>query len=260
MAMNRIWASGFTDIVATIGVAIVFVAAWEFLPPLFNVPRYVIPTFTDCLQEGLRLWREENLLMHFNSTLTATFFGFILGSLCGAVLGYLLGLSSFWERILSPYILALQISPKVAFAPLFIIWFGYNIWPKLVVATLITFFPILVNCLQAMKTVDRDLINLARAYKMSRAQIFWKIEFPASLPNLMAGLRIGATLAVIGITVGELVGSNMGLGYLLAVGEGQGNTATVFNAIVLLTVVGIAFYSAVAAVEARVLHYLPKTV
>jgi len=120
------------------------------------------------------------------------------------------------------------------------------------------FFPILVNVLQSMKTVDRDMVNLARAYSMSRSQIFWKIEFPASLPALMAGLRIGATLAVIGVTVGELVGGNTGLGYLITYAEGQANAAMVFNAIMLLTVIGIVLYGVVSAIETRVLHYIPK--
>jgi len=109
-----------------------------------------------------------------------------------------------------------------------------------------------------MKTADRDLVNLARAYSMNRAQIFWKVLFPASMPNLLAGLRIGATLAVIGVTVGELVGGNTGLGYLITYGEGQANSAMVFDAIVLLTAIGIVLYWAVAWLEARVLHYLPR--
>jgi NitT/TauT family transport system permease protein len=176
----------------------------------------------------------------------------------GAVAGYALGASEFWERVLSPYILGLQIAPKVAFAPLFILWFGYNIWPKLIVTVLVVFFPILVNVLQSMRTVDRDLVNLARAYSMSRAQIFMKIRFPSSIPNLMAGLRIGATLAVIGVTVGELVGGETGLGYLITYGEGQANTAMVFDAIFLLTVIGVAMYWVVAAIEARALHYIPR--
>ena len=136
-------------------------------------------------------------------------------------------------------------------------WLGYNAWPKLIVTILVVFFPILVNVLQSMKTVDRDLINLARAYSMSRLQIFWKIEVPASMPALMAGLRIGATLAVIGVTVGELVGGNTGLGYLIT-GGARANTAMVFNAIVLLTLIGIVLYGAVAVLEARVLHYIPR--
>ena len=104
--------------------------------------------------------------------------GFAIGSLLGAVIGYLLGMSEFWEKVLSPYILALQIAPKVAFAPLFIMWFGYNAMPKLLVTVLIVFFPVLVNVLQAMRTVDRDLVNLARAYNLSRWGIFMKVEMP----------------------------------------------------------------------------------
>jgi NitT/TauT family transport system permease protein len=128
------------------------------------------------------------------------------------------------------------------------------------VTVLIVFFPVLVNVLQAMRTVDRDLINLARAYNLSRLGVFFKVEMPSTLPNLMAGLRIASTLAVIGVTVGELVGGNTGLGYLITFGEGQANTAMVFNAIVLLTLIGIVLYAAVAALEARVLHYIPRAV
>jgi NitT/TauT family transport system permease protein len=206
----------------------------------------------------LKMWQQNHLLFHVAVTTAEVLAGFVLGSLLGAMFGYVLGVSRAAEIALSPYILALQIAPKVAFAPLFIMWLGYNAWPKLVVTVLVVFFPILVNVLQSMKTVDRDLINLARAYSMSRMQIFWKIEVPASMPALMAGLRIGATLAVIGVTVGELVGGNTGLGYLITFGEGQANTAMVFNAIVLLTLVGIVLYAVVAAIEARVLHYIPR--
>jgi len=246
------------DLTAIVLVAVAVLAAWEVLPPLFGVPRYIIPTFSQTAAELVRMAQTENLGRHTLSTANMTAVGFLIGSALGAAGGYLLGMSQFWERVLSPYILGLQIAPKVAFAPLFIMWFGYTFWPKLLVTILIVFFPILVNVLQSMRTVDRDMINLARAYSMSRAQIFWKIEFPASLPALMAGLRIGATLAVIGVTVGELVGGNTGLGYLITYAEGQANAAMVFNAIMLLTVIGIVLYGAVAAIEERILHYIPK--
>lgn len=251
-------AGSVAEIGAILAVGVVVLAAWEFLPPALDVPRYIIPTFSDCIAEFGRMMQRDNLLYHFTSTLVSALIGFVLGGLLGAASGYLLGLSKLWERVLSPYILGLQIAPKVAFAPLFIMWFGYNSIPKLLVTVLIVFFPILVNVLQSMKTVDRDLVNLARVYSMGRLTIFRKIEVPSSLPNLFAGLRIGATLAVIGVTVGELVGGNTGLGFLITYGEGQANTAMVFNAIILLTVIGIALYFAVAAAEKRVLHYLVR--
>jgi NitT/TauT family transport system permease protein len=244
---------------ASIVLAVVFLLAWQYLPPLFGIPKYIIPSVTDLCRTMAQMWNEDNLLTHFISTASMSVLGFLLGSLLGAVVGYILGLLPLWERVLSPYILALQIAPKVAFAPLFILWFGFNSLPKLVVTILIVFFPILVNVLQAMRVMDRDLINLARAYNMSRSKIFWKVMFPFSMPNLMAGLRIGATLAVIGITVGEMVGGETGLGYLISFGQGQADTAMVFDAIALLTVIGIVMYWTVTVVERRVLHYVPKS-
>ena len=134
---------------------------------------------------------------------------------------------------------------------------GFTVYPKILVAILIVFFPVMVNVLTAVRTVDPDLINLARAFKATRTQMFWKIEFPTSMPPMFAGLRIGATLAVVGVVVGELVGGNVGLGYLLTFGEGQADTPMVFVSIVMLTFVGAIAYLAVILIERRVLHYLP---
>lgn len=243
----------------TLLVLVGVIILWEVLPPALGIPRFIIPTFSQTLDELGRMWRQEDLLANTASTALFTVLGFVLGSVLGAAIGYLLGMSEFWEKVLSPYILALQIAPKVAFAPLFIMWFGFNSMPKLLVTVLIVFFPVLVNVLQAMKTVDRDILNLARAYTLTRWQIFWKVQFPSTLPSLMAGLRIASTLAVIGVTVGELVGGNTGLGFLISFGSGQANAAMVFNAIILLTLIGIMLYSALTWIEARLLHYIPRS-
>src|SRR6185503_10502627 len=116
----------------------------------------------------------------------------------------------------------------------------------------------MVNVLSAMRAIDPDLVNLARSFSATRWQIFRLVEVPAAMPPLFAGLRIASTLAVIGVVVGELVGGNRGLGYLLVFGEGQGNTAIVFVAIIFLTIIGIAAYGLVVLAERRVLHYLPR--
>jgi NitT/TauT family transport system permease protein len=166
----------------------------------------------------------------------------------------MLGASPRVEAVLSPYLLALQIAPKVAFAPLFVMWLGYTMYPKILVAILIVFFPVLINVLSAMRNMDVDLKNLARSFSATRWQIFRTVEVPTTMPALFSGLR----LAVIGVVVGELVGGNMGLGYLLVFFEGQGNTAGVFVVIGALTVIGIIAYYAVVIAERRVLHYLPS--
>jgi NitT/TauT family transport system permease protein len=242
---------------ASLALFVVFLAAWQWGPGLVGVPSYIVPTLSEVWVELIRMWQVSHLLLHTGVTAGEVVAGFILGSLLGAFVGYLLGLSPTAELALSPYILALQIAPKVAFAPLFILWMGFTVYPKILVAILIVFFPIMVNVLTAVRNVDPDLINLARSFTASRAQIFWKIEFPASLPPMFAGLRIGSTLAVVGVVVGELVGGNQGLGYLLSFGEGQANTPMVFVAILMLTVVGSIAYLAVIVIEKRVLHYLP---
>ena len=243
---------------ASVILLLLFVAAWEWGPGLLRIPPFIIPPLSAVAKEGVRMWHVSGLLTHTSITAAEVLAGFLIGSLLGAFIGYLLGMSPVAEVALSPYILALQIAPKVAFAPLFILWMGFTVYPKILVAILIVFFPVMVNVLTAVRTVDPDLINLARAFKATRAQIFWKIEFPSSMPPLFAGLRIGSTLAVVGVVVGELVGGNMGLGYLLSFGEGQANTPMVFVTILLLTLVGGIAYLLVIVIEQRVLHYLPK--
>jgi len=244
--------------VLSVALLVVFLAAWQWGPGLLGIPPFIIPPLSMVYHEFLRMLAVSALMTHTGITAAEVIVGFVLGSLLGAFFGYVLGMSPTAEFALSPYILALQIAPKVAFAPLFILWMGFTVYPKILVAILIVFFPVMVNVLSAIRTVDPDLINLARAFKATRAQIFWKIEFPASLPPLFAGLRIASTLAVVGVVVGELVGGNMGLGYLLSFGEGQANTAMVFVAILMLTLVGGIAYLAVILVEQRVLHYLPR--
>lgn len=236
---------------------VVFLALWEWGPGALGIPRYILPPASRVWASFVEMARDGTVFTHTGITMAEVVVGFVLGALLGAVGGYVLGISPTAEFVLSPYILALQIAPKVAFAPLFVLWLGFTIYPKILVAILIVFFPILINVLSALRHIDPDLVNLARSFKASRAQIFWKIDFPASMPALFSGLRIGSTLAVIGVVVGELVGGDQGLGFLLTYGEGSGNTAMVFVSIILLTLVGIVAYVAVIWAERRVLHYMP---
>jgi NitT/TauT family transport system permease protein len=164
--------------VASIVLFVAFLAAWEWGPGLLGIPHFIVPPMSMVYDEFFRMWKVSNLPFHTGITAAEVLIGFVLGALLGALIGYLLGMSPTAELALSPYILALQIAPKVAFAPLFILWMGFTIYPKILVAILIVFFPVLINVLTAVRAVDPDLINLARSFKASRAQIFWKIEFP----------------------------------------------------------------------------------
>ncbi len=239
-------------------VLVAFLAGWEWLPAVFGWPAYIIPPLSSVVETFFDAFWAEQLLYHTWITAFEVVVGFVLGALLGILIGFVLGTSPTTEVIFSPYILALQIAPKVAFAPLFVIWFGFTLSPRILVAVLIVFFPIMVNVLSAMRSVDPAMINLARSFKATRLQIFRKIEFPAALPSLFAGLRIGSTLAVIGVVVGEFAGGNQGVGVVLNTAAGAGNTPLVFGGILLLTLIGILAYVAVVALEGRVLHYLPK--
>lgn len=239
-------------------VLVFFLALWQFGPGWLGVPEFVLPPLTKVMGEAARIWDSERLLWHAGITALEVVIGFVLGSILGALIGYALGVSPRVEAVLSPYLLALQIAPKVAFAPLFVMWLGYTMYPKILVAILIVFFPVLINVLSAMRTMDTDMINLARSFSATRMQVFSMVEYPTTLPALFSGLRIASTLAVIGVVVGELVGGNIGLGYMLVFFEGQGNTAAVFVVIAALTVIGIVAYYAVVLAERRVLHYLPS--
>jgi len=236
---------------------VIFLVAWQWAPGLFGIPAFIIPPASLVWDEFLNMLARDRLVYHTAITAMQVGVGFVLGVLLGILCGFALGMSPAAEFVLSPYILALQIAPKVAFAPLFIIWFGYTVYPKILVCVLIVFFPIMINVLGAVRALDPDVVRLAKSFTANRLQVFWKIEFPAAMPPLFAGLRIAATLAVIGVLVGELVGGNTGLGYLLAFAEGSGDTAKVFVTIILLTLIGIVLYGIVVAIETRVLHYLP---
>ena len=244
-------------VIGSVLLLVIFLAAWQWGPGLFGIPPFIIPSVSLVWDQFLHMLGHDRLVYHTAITAMQVGVGFILGVLLGVLCGFALGMSPSAEFVLSPYILALQIAPKVAFAPLFIIWFGYTVYPKILVCVLIVFFPVMINVLGAVRALDPDIVRLARSFTANRLQVFWKIEFPAAMPPLFAGLRIAATLAVIGVLVGELVGGNTGLGYLLAFGEGAGDTAMVFVTIILLTLIGIALYGIVVAVEKRVLHYLP---
>ena len=245
-------------IMASAAVLLVFLAAWQWLPGLAGVPEFILPPPTKVWGEFLRMLGSEKLMFHTGITALEVVVGFVLGSLLGVLIGFALGISPKTELVLSPYLLALQIAPKVAFAPLFVMWMGYTMYPKILVAVLIVFFPVLINVLSAMRTMDADMINLARSFSATRWQVFLNVEYPTTMPALFSGLRIASTLAVIGVVVGELVGGNIGLGYLLVFFEGQGNTAAVFVVIGALTVIGIVAYYAVVITEKKVLHYLPS--
>jgi NitT/TauT family transport system permease protein len=199
------------------------------------------------------------LIYHTGITLIEILLGLLAGTIFATLVGYALARSRSLERILSPYLVASQAIPIVAIAPLLVIWLGDGILSKVVICALIVFFPVLVNTIVGVRAVPAALYDLMRSLHASNAQILWKVEVPASLPVFLGGLRVGATLSVIGAIVGELVDAEEGLGFLLQLGDFQYDTSMVFVAVFMLIALALMLYGMVTLLEKRFLKWQQKS-
>ncbi len=232
----------------------VFVAVWQAVVWLGGYPKFILPAPMDVAASFTTAWANGSLWRHAQATLRAIFAGLALGVSTATVLGYLLAKNRWLERLLAPYIVASQSVPVVAIAPLLIIWFGAGYLSKMLIVTLIVFFPMLVNTIVGIRGVDADLRELMRSLNANRWQTFIKLEIPAALPVLFGGLKVSVTLSVIGAVVGEFVGAEQGLGFLINQARGLFNTPLVFVAIFALVAIALVLYGAVSLVE-RVVSY-----
>lgn len=231
------------------------IAGWWLLTHLTGLPAFILPGPGDVARRFLRVLADGSLVRHTAATLTEVLLGLAIGILVATVLGYLVAKSRSLERILSPYIVASQSIPIVAIAPLLVIWFGPGRLSKVVVAALIVFFPVLVNTVVGVRSVPEQLYDLMRSLRASRWQTFRKLELPAALPVLLGGLKVGATLSVIGAVVGEFVGADEGLGFLINLGRGMYDTPLVFVAIFTLVAMALALYGTVNGLEKWLLSW-----
>ncbi len=230
-------------------------AAWEAAARLSGLPAFILPS---PLQVAARFWRtvqDGSLLLHSLVTLQEVLLGLLAGVIFATALGYLIARSRLLEKLLSPYLVASQAIPVVAIAPLLVIWFGPGMFSKVLICALIVFFPVLVNTVVGVRAVPKSLHDLMGSLRASRWQTLWLLEIPSALPVFLGGLRIGATLSVIGAVVGELIGADRGLGFLINVGRGQFDTALVFVAIFALVTLALALYGVVAFIERRLLAW-----
>ncbi len=232
-----------------------FLALWQGVVWLGGYPPFILPSPGAVLKRLGDLLADGSLWFHARVTLREVLAGLGLGTLVATLLGYGLAHSPLAERLLAPYVVASQSVPVVAVAPLLVIWFGTGLLSKVVVCALIVFFPILVNTVVGMRSVERDLRDLMRALEASRWQTIWLLEVPAALPVLLGGLKVGATLAVVGAVVGEFVASDRGLGYLLKQGQQLYDTPLVFVGIGALVVLAQSLYGAMALAERVLLRW-----
>ena len=236
-------------------VIVVFVALWQMVVWLGDYPTFILPSPGDVASTLSRVLADGTLWRHAQATLWEIFAGLGLGLVAATVLGYALARSPLLERLLAPYIVASQSVPVVAIAPLLVIWFGSGRLSKVLICALIVFFPVLVNTIIGIRSVEEDLRDLMRSLGANRWQTFRMLEVPAALPVLLGGLKIGVTLSVIGAVVGEFVGADQGLGFLINQARGLFNTPLVFVAILALVVIALVLYGAVMLLEMWLLRW-----
>ncbi|MBI4336948.1 MAG: ABC transporter permease [Chloroflexi bacterium] len=226
---------------------------WEALVRLAGTPRWLLPPPSAIFQELVA--RHAMLWQHTLVTLTEVAAGFAVALAVGIGLAIAISSAKVLERAVYPLVVASQTVPIIAIAPLLLIWVGYDLRPKVIVVALISFFPIVVNMVDGLRSVDPDMVNLLRTLGAGRWQVFRKVQIPASLPFLFSGIKVGVAVSVIGAVIGEWVGASEGLGWLMVQSVPRFQTALVFAAIVILSVMGIALFALAAALERALLPW-----
>jgi NitT/TauT family transport system permease protein len=224
-----------------------FLLLWEIAARLFGLPSYILPAPTEVFAElGARRAQYWNAALF---TLQPMLIGFACAVVVGIALALLVAFSKTMERTVYPLLVFFQIVPKIAVAPLFIIWFGFGLIPKVLLVFLLSFFPVVVSAITAFRSVDPDIMDLARSTGAGVWRTFVKVKVPHALPTLFTGIKVAAALSATAAVVAEFVASDRGLGYLLLEANGNLNTSMAFGSVFVLTALGFALYAAVEIAE-----------
>jgi NitT/TauT family transport system permease protein len=231
---------------------LVFVAAWQVVVWVTGYPAFILPGPIAVLERFVKAWTDGLMWQHTAQTLAEILLGFVLGAGIALVVGILLARSRLAERLLSPYIVAAQATPVLALAPLIALWFGTGLLSKLVITTLIVFFPVAVATMVGVRSVDPRLLEMARSFRATSWQIVSRVEIPAALPAILGGMRVGITLAVIGAIVAEWAGGEKGLGVLINMARGSMfDIPLMFATLLTLALIGVSLYLLMVLIERR---------
>jgi NitT/TauT family transport system permease protein len=225
-------------------------AMWELVVRLFNIPRFILPAPTAVFAEA---YSKAGILLHHSlSTLSGTAVSLVLGALLGILVGLIIGYSRTASRLFFPLLGGFHALPMSAFIPIFTVWFGLGAMPKVIAGVLIAFFPIAVNVVTGLRTIEPELWEMMRALKATKAQVFLKVGLPRAVPYFFASLKVAAAGAFIGNVVGEMLASGEGLGYVLILATNQLAMALAFAALTILLLLGIVMFLSFDALEKRV--------
>ncbi len=232
--------------------AMVFALSWNIVVLYSGLPPYILPPPTAVVGRLVSAWGQGIIQPHLGATLVAVALGFAGGAGSAVVIGYALARSALVERLLSPYLVAAQATPILPLAPLIALWFGPGLAGKVIICSVIVFFPVAVATMVGIRAVDAGLLELGRSLRATRRQILTTLEIPAALPSILGGMRVGVTLAVVGAIVGEWAGAERGLGVLINLARGSlFDIPLMFATLVTIALVGIVLYLAVVLVERR---------
>lgn len=232
---------------------VIIIVLWDLAIRVFRLPPYQVPAPWDVI---VTLWRDgPELLSQSVPTTVATVLGFLLSAAIGIPTAMLIAGSRTVEAYVYPLLVFSQSIPKVAIAPLFVVWFGFGLEPKVISAFLLGVFPVVVSAVQGFKSLDPDTLDLARAMAASRWQVFRMVGLPAAMPAIFSGLKVSVTLAVVGAVVGEFVGANSGIGFVLQRSIGNFELPTMFAALVILALLGVILFWLVDVVERLVIPW-----
>lgn len=235
----------------------VVITGWWGATEIFTISRVLLPPPADVVSELVRL--HAFLLGEARVTLVQTLIGFGITVVGGLLIGVLIATSRVMDQTMTPWLVAFNAVPKVALAPLLVVWFGINMQPRVAMVVLVCFFPIVLATVAGLKSTPAELIELARSLDAARWRVFVKLRFPYALPHIFVGLKVAMPLAVIGAVIGEFAGGRFGLGYVIQQAGGSGNTALAFAAITLLSVMSIGLFYALVGLERLMLPWVRAT-
>jgi NitT/TauT family transport system permease protein len=236
-------------VAATFAIAVL---AWKAIVVIGGYPAFILPPPEAVAARFVRAWSDGTIPPHFGTTLQEVVLGFVVGAGLALVIGYGLARSVLVERLLSPYLVAAQATPILALAPLLALWFGAGLLSKVVICSLIVFFPVAVATMVGIRSVDAGLLELARSLRATRRQVVATLEIPAALPSILGGMRVGVTLAVVGAIVGEWAGAEHGLGVLVNLARGSlFDIPLMFATLLTIALLGVVLYGLVVLSERR---------
>jgi NitT/TauT family transport system permease protein len=237
---------------SVLGALAFFIVAWKAIVVVGGLPSFILPPPETVAERFVSAWLDGTVWPHFVTTMVEIALGFTVGVALALVVGYGLARSAIFERLASPYLVAAQAIPILVLAPLLVLWFGPGLVSKVVICSLIVFFPVAIATMVGIRSVDARLLELGRSLRATNRQVLTTLEIPAALPNIFGGLRVGVTLAVVGAVVGEWAGASNGLAVLINLARGSlFDIPLMFATLVTIALVGVALYLVVVAVERR---------